>query len=212
MADISYKAIAVPTRVLLHPDEPVRLGGDLYRWAADQSASMRRASTQGQTWRNVTDVNLVSNPAELRVDTYQASTAGVGSSLAIREDGVMLVSEVDDATAGFLCHLATLLKTTFSLAPIPRDLFAGTQILRDTRESLLGRMKKGPFEDSYDWTNIAHVNDGPDVVKRYKIKTGEIAPDTDKKADAKAKKAAAVKEKAKEKGAVVEKAAGEAAT
>ena len=199
----TYKAIAVPTRILLHPDEPARLGGDLYRAAAEQATSMRRASTQGQTWRNAVDVNLVKDPAELRVDTWQAAGEGLSSMLAIREDGVMLLSEVDDATAGFLCHLSKTLKTTFMLAPIPAGLPSSTTLLRQTREEMLGKMKRGPFEDGYYWTNIAHVNEAPDVVKRYKIKTGEIAPDTDKKAEAKAKKAAAAKDKA---------AAGEAAT
>ena len=198
MADTTYKALAVPTKILLHPEDPVRYGGDVFRWAADQATTMRRSSTQGQTWRNATDVNLVRDPADLRVDTFLAAGAGSGSALAIREDGVMLISEMDESTGGFLAHLAKLLQTTFSVAPIPAGLSGTTTLLRDTRESIIGRMKKGPFDDSYSWTNIAHVNEGADVVKRYKIKTGEIAPDTDKKADAKAKKKAAAKEGAGE--------------
>ena len=193
-----YKALAVPTRILLPPDEPVRRGGDAFRAAADQANAMRRASTQGQPWRNVVVVNLTRDPAELRVDTYQADAAGVGSMLAMREDGVMLVSEVDDSTAGFLCQLSVLMKTTFMIAPIPAGMASGTMPLREERENFIGKMRHGPFEDAYYWTNVAHVNDAADVVKRYKIKTGEIAPDTDKKADAKAKKAAAAKEKAGE--------------
>ena len=194
--NVTYKAIAVPTRILLHPDEPVRIGGDIFRGAADQATTMRRASTQGQTWRNAVDVNLISNPADLRVDTWQAAGAGAASSLAIREDGVMLVSEIDDATCGFLCDLAKMTKTTFMLAPIPAGSAASTTLLRESRDAIIGSLKRGPFEDAYYWTSIAHVNDAPDVVKRYKIKTGEIQPDADKKADAKAKKAAAAKEKA----------------
>lgn len=197
----NYKAIAVPTRILLHPEEPVVYGGDVFRWAADQATEMRRSSTQGQTWRNAVDVNLVAEPAELRVDTFGAASASTPSTLAVREDGVMLLSEIDEATGGFLVHLSKLLKTTFSLAPLPGGSPAGTALLKETREALIGKMKKGPFEDSYYWTNIAAVNDGADVVKRYKIKTGEIAPDEDKKAGAKEKKKAAAKEKSAEGGA-----------
>jgi hypothetical protein len=189
----TYKAIAIPSRVLLHPDEPVRLGGDLYRWSVETATTMRRASTQGQSWRDAVDVNLVRDPSDLRVDTFLAVGSGEASALALREDGMMLLSEVDDATAGFLCHLSKTLKTTFMLAPIPPSLPGFTQLLKGTRTAVIGSMKRGPFEDAYYWTNIAHVNEAPDVVKRYKIKTGEIAPDADKKADAKAKKAAAAK-------------------
>lgn len=196
MADTTYKAIAVPTRILLHPEEPVRFGGDVFRWAADQATTMRRSSTQGQSWRNATDVNLVGDSAELRVDTFLAAGAGTSSALAMREDGVMLVSDVDDSTGGMLEHLAKTLKTTFSLAPIPAGMTGTTTLLRDSRETIIGRIKKGPFEDSYYWTNIAPVNEAADVVKRYKIKTGEIAPDADKKADAKEKKKAAAAAKA----------------
>lgn len=190
----TYKAIAVPSRILLHPAEnALRVGGDELRTASESATSMRRNATQGQEWRNAQDLSLLRDPSELRVDTYIASTEGFSAALAMREDGVMLLSEIDDASTGFLCHLAKTLKTTFMLAPIPKEAAGGAALLREPRNELIGKMKKGPFLDAYYWTNIAHVNDGPDVVKRYKIKTGEIAPDADKKADAKAKKAAATK-------------------
>jgi len=199
MTTSNYKAIAVPSRILLHPTEnTLRTGGDELRVAADSSATMRRNATQGQTWRNIADLALVRDQSELRVDTYIAATEGFSSSLAMREDGVMLLSDVDDATAGFLCHLAKKLGTTFMLAPVPTDAAAGAALLREERAALIGKMKKGPFLDAYYWTSVAHVNEGPDVVKRYKIKTGEIAPDADKKADAKEKKKAATKEKSAE--------------
>jgi hypothetical protein len=194
----SYKAIAVPTRMLLHPNEPVRDGGDALRAAAGTATSMRRSSTQGQTWRDAKDVNLTANPADLRVDTYIATTEGVSSTLAMREDGLMLLAALDEATAGLLCTLAKAVPTTFSIAPIPMDVPATGSLMREPKEEIIGKMKKGPFLDSYYWTNVAHVNDAPDVVKRFKIKTGEIAPDADKKADAKAKKAAATKDREKE--------------
>ena len=79
------------------------------------------------------------------------------------------------------------------MAPVPKDGPQGAALMREPREAVIAKMKKGPFLDAYYWTSIMRVNEGADVVKRYKIKTGEIAPDTDKKADAKAKKAAAVK-------------------
>jgi hypothetical protein len=203
MPETTYKAIAVPTRLLLHPADPVTHGGDELRRAADGAASMRRSSTQGQTWRDLKDVNLVADASELRVDTYIATSAGAQSTLAMREDGLMLLSDVDDATCGLLCHLAkdAGLHTTFSLAPIAKDVPGTATLLREPREEILGAMKKGPFLDAYTWTNVAHVNDAADVVKRFNIKTGEIAADTDKKADAKAKKAAATKEREKEKEA-----------
>lgn len=192
----TYKAIAVPTRLLLHPTEDPQLGGDALRAAAETATHMRRTTTSGQTWRTVLDIVNVREPADLRVDAYIATAPEHQSSLLMREDGVILLSQVDDATAGILCHLAKQLHTTFSLAPLPAGVAGTAALFRETRASVIGRMKKGPFRDSYHWTNVAHVNEGPDVVKRYKIKTGEIAPDADKKADAKAKKAAATKEKA----------------
>lgn len=190
--ETNYKAIAVPTGMLLHPNDPVRFGGDWLRKAADDATGMRRNATQGQTWRDAVDVTGVKDEAELRVDSYIATTEGSSAALAMREDGVMLLTEIDDATGGFLCHLAKALNTTFSMAPVPAGVQPAT-ILRSQRAEVIQKMKKGPFLDAYYWTNIARVNEGPDVVKRYKIKTGEIAPDTDKKADAKAKKAAATK-------------------
>lgn len=190
--ETSYKAIAVPTRVLLHPNDPLRIGGDMLRLAADSATGMRRNATQGQAWRDAVDVSAVKDEADLRVDSYIATTEGSSAALAMREDGVMLLTEIDDATGGFLCHLAKTLDTTFSMAPIPAGT-ASAPLLRAQRAEVITKMKKGPFLDGYYWTNIARVNEGPDVVKRYKIKTGEIAPDADKKADAKAKKAAATK-------------------
>ncbi len=199
MTTSNYKAIAVPSRVLLHPAEnELRVGGDELRAASESATTLRRNATQGQAWRTAADLALVRDQSDLRVDTYIAATEGFSSSLAMREDGVMLLSDVDDATAGFLCHLAKTLHTTFMLAPIPGGSAPGASLLREARAELIGKMKKGPFLDSYYWTSIAHVNEGPDVVKRYKIKTGEIAPDADKKADAKAKKAAATKAAAAE--------------
>jgi len=200
MTNEIYKAIAVPTRILLHPAEPVVIGGDALRAAAEGAAAMRRTASQGQTWRDAKDVNQVEDPAELRVDTYISANAEQASQLVMREDGVMLLSAVDEATGGLLCHLAKgPLHTTFSMAPLPADVPQSASLLREPREELILKMKKGPFLDGYYWTNIAHVNDAADVVKRFKIKTGEIAPDTDKKADAKAKKAAATKEREKDK-------------
>lgn len=194
MADTNYKAIAVPTRILLHPNEPLQIGGDWLRRAAESATDMRRNTTQGQAWRDARDVSEIANQSELRVDTYIATTEGFTSTLAMREDGVMLLSDVDDATAGFLVHLAKTLQTTFSLAATPPG--TGASILRESRQATILAMKKGPFQDSYHWSNIAHVNDAPGVVKRHKVKTGEIAPEEDKKAEAKAKKAAATKDRA----------------
>ena len=192
----TYKAIAVPTRILLHPTDEPRIGGNELRAAAESATQLRRTTTSGQTWRSAIDVIGVKDPADLRVDAYIATAPEHQSSMLMREDGVILLSHMDDATGGFLCHLAKILHTTFSLAPLPVGVAGTAALFRDSRADLIGRMKKGPFRDSYYWTNVAHVNEGPDVVKRYKIKTGEIAPDADKKADAKAKKAAAVKDKA----------------
>lgn len=193
MNDTTYKAIALPTRILLHPAEPVVLGGDQIRGAADGATVMRRNSTAGQTWRSAVDVNLEKAAANLRVETYIASQPEHQSSLLLREDGLMLLSDVDEATAGLLCHLAKALKTTFSVAPIPAGMTATAATFRDDRLAIVGRMKRGPFQDGYFWSNVAHVHEAPDVVKRHKIKTGEIQPDADKKADAKEKKKAAVK-------------------
>lgn len=193
MNDTTYKAIALPTRILLHPAEPVALGGDQVRTAADGATVMRRNSTAGQTWRSAVDVNLEKNAANLRVETYIASQPEHQSSLLLREDGLMLLSNVDDATAGLLCHLAKSLKTTFSISQIPVGETVTAALFREERVAIVGRFKRGPFMDGYHWSNVAHVHDAADVVKRHKIKTGEIQPDADKKADAKEKKKAAVK-------------------
>ena len=189
----SYKALALPTRLLLHPNEPVVIGGDQLRGAAETATVMRRTTTSGQTWRNAVDVNLVKAGADLRLDSYIAATAEHQSSLLMREDGVILLSDVDDATAGFLCHLAKTLKTTFSITPIPPGITGSAALFREERPAIVTKAKHGPFQDGFFWTNVAHVNNAPDVVKRHKIKTGEIKPDADKKADAKEKKKAAVK-------------------
>ena len=189
----TYKAIAVPTRILLHPTDDVALGGDQLRAVAETANVMRRTTTSGQTWRNAVDVNLVKAGADLRVDSYIAAQAEHQSSLLMREDGIMLLSDVDDATAGLLCHLAKTLKTTFSVRQMPAKMSGSAAIFREQRADIIAKAKHGPFQDGFYWTNVAHVNEAPDVVKRHKIKTGEIAPDADKKADAKEKKKAAVK-------------------
>ena len=191
MANDTYKALAVPTLFLLHPTEPVALGGDQLRAAADGSTVMRRNSTTGQSWRNATDVNLVEPHSDLKVDTYIASQPEHQSSVLLREDGLMLLSDVDEATAGLVCHLAKTLQTTFSIAPIPEGTTVTTALFREERAEIVGRFKRGPFQDGFFWSNVAHVHEAPEVVKRHKIKTGEIAPDADKKADAKEKKKAA---------------------
>ena len=131
------------------------------------------------------------------LNRYEFDVDALGSSV----DVMMLLSSVDDATAGLLCTLSKTVHTTFSLAPIPADMPGTGSLMREPKEEIIGKMKKGPFLDGYYWTNVAHVNDAADVVKRFKIKTGEIAPDADKKADAKAKKAAATKDREKEKEA-----------
>jgi hypothetical protein len=186
----SYRALALPTRLLLHPTSPAAIGGDQLRAAAETATVMRRTTTSGQTWRNAVDLNLVKTGADLRVDSYIAATPEHQSSLLMREDGIMLLSDVDEATAGVLCHLAKTLKTTFSVRQLPA---ATAALFRENRADVVGKLKAGPFQDGFYWTNVAHVNDAPDVVKRHKIKTGEIQPDADKKADAKEKKKAAVK-------------------
>ncbi len=196
-----FKAVAVPSRILLHPAELPRLGGNQLRQGTDSATSMRRTTTSGQTWRSAGDVAQVIDPAELRIDELIATEPTLSSVLAMREDGVMLLSGMDEATAGLLCHLAKTLKTTFMVAPIPAGADTSVALLRKTREELIGGMKKGAFRDSYHWTNVAHVNEAADVVKRFKIKTGEIKPDADKKADAKEKKKAAVQAKAQESAA-----------
>lgn len=201
MANDTYKALALPTRLLLHPTEPIGLGGDQLRASAETAATMRRTTTSGQTWRNAVDVNLVKSGADLRVDSYIASQAEHQSSLLMREDGVMLLSDVDEATAGLLCHLAKTLKTTFSVRPMPAGMTGTAALFRDERAAIIGKAKHGPFQDGFYWTSVAHVNEAPDVVKRHKIKTGELKPDADKKADAKEKKKAAVKAAAGGEGA-----------
>lgn len=188
----TYKALALPTRLLLHPTSGVAIGGDQLRTAAETATMMRRTTTSGQTWRNAVDVNLVKTGADLRVDSYIAATAEHQSSLLMREDGIMLLSDIDEATAGFLCHLAKTLKTTFSVRQVPAGMTGSAAVMREDRADMIGKTKSGPFQDGFFWTNVAHVNEAPDVVKRHKIKTGEIQPDADKKADAKAKKKAAV--------------------
>ena len=192
MANETYKALALPTRLMLHPLEGVIIGGDQLRGAAEGAKVMRRTTTSGQTWRNAVDVNLVKAGADLRLDSYIAATAEHQSSLLMREDGVILLSDVDDATAGFLCHLAKALKTTFSITPLPATMTNTAALFREERPAIVTKAKHGPFQDGFFWTNVAHVNEAPDVVKRHKIKTGELQPDADNKADAKAKKKAAV--------------------
>jgi hypothetical protein len=189
----TYKALALPTRLLLHPTAAAAIGGDQLRAAAETATMMRRTTTSGQTWRNAVDLNLVKSGADLRVDSYIAATAEHQSSLLMREDGIMLLSDIDEATAGVLCHLSKTLKTTFSVRQIPATMAGTAALFRENRADLVGKLKSGPFQDGFYWTNVAHVNDAPDVVKRHKIKTGEIQPDADKKADAKEKKKAAVK-------------------
>lgn len=189
----TFKAIALPTRLLLHPGEPVAIGGDRLRAAAESATAMRRTTTSGQTWRNAEDVNRVKAGADLRLDSYIAAQPEHQSSLLMREDGLMLLSDVDEATAGLLCHLAKTLETTFSIAVIPSGMPSTAALFRDDRAAIVEKAKRGPFRDSFHWSNVAHVHDAPDVVKRHKIKTGEIAPDEDKKADAKEKKKAAAK-------------------
>ena len=193
MANETYKALALPTRLMLHPLQGVILGGDQLRGAAEGATVMRRTTTSGQTWRNAVDVNLVKAGADLRLDSYIAATAEHQSSLLMREDGVILLSDVDDATAGFLCHLAKALKTTFSITPLPAKMTSTAALFREERPAIVTQAKHGPFQDGFFWTNVAHVNEAPDVVKRHKIKTGELQPDADNKADAKAKKKAALK-------------------
>ena len=189
----TYKAIAVPTRILLPPTEPVTIGGDALRAVSETATVMRRTTTSGQTWRNATDVNLVKSGADLRVDSYIAAQEQHQSSLLMREDGIMLLSDVDDATAGILCHMAKTLKTTFMLRQIPKTVTGSAALFREDRAAIIEKLKHGPFQDGFYWTSVAHVNEAPDVVKRHKIKIGELAPDADKKADAKEKKKAAVK-------------------
>ena len=181
----NYKTIGIWTRHLWRPNDPPPYAygrlKELFSKFGAILASEERSAKRTPTETSETD----SSKRTLSKWTLE------GEQILLREDGLLLISDLTEPVATLLQSVTkelmdTKQAQTFSIGPLPSTWDEETLVMEPIKKTI-APLNHGPFANARFWTSVDHIHDGANTKERYLDKQGiKVEPTGDKKKEAKA--------------------------
>jgi hypothetical protein len=179
-----YKILGMWTRNLLHPDRP---GSQPYSRLKSELAKAGAKLDYEENGSN----RSTEETARIAPQDQGRSFWSLGEvTLALREDGLWLLTELTEAAAVALHEMMKNMRDTpeqqtVSLAPAPPEMTPRT-ILESRLKDILVPLDRGPFENARLWTTVDHIHDGANTRARFYQKLGIEIEEPEEKSKKKA--------------------------